>query len=636
MQRPVPSHPTAEPSSADPSSADPSSGDPSAPSTAGPPPASTAPPVVPDLDHLDHRYRGENPLRTLGYLLRPDRGRLVGAAALFVVKHSPIWLLPMITAIVLDVVVQHGPQARLWQATGVLLFILVINYPLHQWYVRLLAGSIRRMGTALRSALCRRMQQLSIGYHSRVSSSVLQAKVVRDVETVEQMVQQSADMGLGAVVTLVGGLVVIGVRVPAFLPVFLVVVPAAAWLVMKLRGRLRSHNEDFRREVEHLSSRVGEMTTLMPITRAHGLERTALGRVDGSLRQVFAAGLRLDTVNGRFNSAAWVLLNIPGVACLTGSALVAYYGWLPVTPGDVVMLSAFFTVLTGSMTTLLGLAPVISKGLESVRSAGEVLQAPDLESNAGKAPVERVTGRIDFERVGFSYGHEDTDDTAAPAVTDFTLRARPGETIALVGASGAGKSTVLNLLIGFIRPTSGRILLDGTDMATLDLRSYRRFLSVVPQESILFEGSVRDNVTYGLGDTDERTLRAALRDANALEFVEALPDGLDTVVGERGARLSGGQKQRLAIARALIRDPRILVLDEATSALDNRSEALVQEALARLVHGRTVFVVAHRLSTIQGADRIVVMERGRVAETGTHADLLDRGGVYAGLQPART
>jgi ATP-binding cassette subfamily B protein len=302
---------------------------------------------------------------------------------------------------------------------------------------------------------------------------------------------------------------------------------------------------------------------------------------------------------------------------------------MAITPGDVVMLSSFFTVLTGSVTTLLGLAPVLAKGLESVRSAGEVLQAPDLENNAGKARVESVVGRIDFEDVGFAY------EDGASAVDGFTLSARPGETIALVGASGAGKSTVLNLLIGFIRPTSGRILLDGTDMAGLDLRTYRRFLSVVPQESILFEGSIRDNVTYGMGDTDEEELMRALRDANALEFVNGLPRGLDTVIGEHGAQLSGGQKQRLAIARALIRDPRVLVLDEATSALDNRSEALVQEALTRLVHGRTVFVVAHRLSTIQGADRIVAMEGGRIAEVGTHEELLSAGGVYAGLQPAR-
>ena len=217
------------------------------------------------------------------------------------------------------------------------------------------------------------------------------------------------------------------------------------------------------------------------------------------------------------------------------------------------------------------------------------------------------------------------------AVRDFTLDVAPGETIALVGASGAGKSTVLSLVIGFIRPTSGRMLLDGADMNALDLRTYRRFRSVVPQESILFDGTIRENVAYGMDDADEETVRAALRDANALEFVDRLPRGLDTLVGEHGARLSGGQRQRLAIARALIRDPKVLVLDEATSALDTRSEALVQQALAWLLHGRTTFVVAHRLPTVQGADRIVVMGDGRVEEIGTHEELLRRGGAYTAL-----
>lgn len=586
--------------------------------------------LPPQLSALDHRYRGEHPVRTLGYLLRPDRARLVLAVLAFVVKHSPIWLLPLITANIIDIVVRHSPERELWLNAGALLFVLVLNYPMHLLYVRCLNGSVRRMGTSLRQALCRRMQQLSIGYHARTSAGVLQAKVVRDVELVEHMVQQSADMGLAGIVTLIGGLAVIAVRVPAFLPVFLVVVPAAAFLVMKLRTRLRTHNESFRQEVEQLSARVSEMTSLIPITRAHGLEKAALGRVDGPLSQVLTAGLRLDVLNGRFGAMAWILLNSLGVGCLAGSALVAYHGWLAITAGDVVMLSAFFTTLTGSVSTLLSLAPVISQGLESVRSAGEVLQAPDLEVNAGKERVESVEGRIDFENTGFSY-----EGASGDAVRDFTLSARPGETVALVGASGAGKSTVLNLLIGFIRPTSGRILLDGRDMASLDLRTYRRFLSVVPQESILFEGTVEENVTYGLGDTDEHTVRQALRDANALEFVQALPDGIHTVVGERGARLSGGQKQRLAIARALIRDPKVLILDEATSALDTRSEALVQEALARLVRGRTVFVVAHRLSTIRAADRIVAMEDGKVAESGTHEELMRLGGVYAGLHPSR-
>ncbi|MEV0270039.1 ABC transporter ATP-binding protein [Hamadaea sp. NPDC050747] len=575
-------------------------------------------------DPLDHRYSGEHPVRTVAYLLRQDRRRLALGILAFALKHSPTWLLPLVTANLIDVVVQHRPVAELWLSAGLLIASLSLNYPFHVLYVRCWAGTVRRMGTRLRSGLCHRMQQLSIGYYSRMSAGALQNKVIRDVENVEQMVQQTGDIGLSAVMMLLGGLIVIAFRAPAFLPVFVVIVPCAAVLAMKLRGRMRTDNERFRREVEQLSTRVSEMTTLIPITRAHGLERTALRRVDGTLWRVFEAGLRVDVLNGRFGALAWTTLNVLGAGCLTSAALAAYSGWI--TPGDVVMLSAFFGTLTSATTGLMSLGPIFVRGLESVRSVGEVLQEPDLETNEAKAKVTEVRGEVAFDSVGYAYA-----GGSGAAVEDFNLTVAAGERIAFVGASGAGKSTVLNLVIGFLRPTSGRILLDGRDMQELDLRSYRTFVSVVPQEPILFEGTIRDNVAYGLPDVSLERVREALADANALDFIDALPDGVDTVVGERGARLSGGQRQRLAIARALIRDPRILVLDEATSALDTHSERLIQQALERLVHGRTVFVVAHRLSTIRTADRIVVMRDGRIVETGTHDSLVASAGAYASL-----
>ena len=246
-----------------------------------------------------------------------------------------------------------------------------------------------------------------------------------------------------------------------------------------------------------------------------------------------------------------------------------------------VLLSSYFALITGSVTNLLMLLPIGAKGLESVRSIAEVMQEPDLEVNAGKRRVDSVDGRLTLEHVHFRYPDADTD-----ALDGIDLTIEAGQTVAFVGPSGSGKSTVLNLALGFLRPTGGRLLLDGVDTALLDLRSVRTHVSVVPQESVLFEGSIRDNVAYGLPKVSDERVRQALVDANAAEIVDALPDGWDTVVGERGARLSGGQRQRIAIARALVRDPRILLLDEATSALDPESEAARQGG-ARTAHART-------------------------------------------------
>ncbi len=577
---------------------------------------------------LEHRFSGEHPSRTLLYLFRGQRRQLVIATLCYVVKHSPVWLMPAITASIVDIVAQpdRHPRSELWRDALILAAILAQNVPIHYAYARALSRASRTMEVQLRSALCRRLQHLSIGFFGRQSAGALQTKVLRDVESIEQLTRVLFDGGLACLVNIVFALVITGLRQPWFLGYFLITVPAAAAIVYALRRPLAARNAEFREEVERMSTRVAEMTHLLPVTRAHGLESTALERVGESLERVRAAATHVDGINAVFGALSWATFNGFNMLCLIVSAWVSLSGWLPLGAGDVVLLTTYFGLITSSVLGLVGTAPQISRGLESIRSIGEVLQCPDLETNEGKPAMPPIQGGFRFDGVSYAY-----PGSTFAALHDLSLEVPPGETIALVGPSGAGKSTVLNLVIGFIRPTRGRLVVDGHDLEAHDLRTYRRYLAVVPQESILFDGSVRENVTYGLRSVPTEVVERALRDANAWDFVARMPAGLDTPVGEKGARLSGGQKQRLAIARALIRNPRVLILDEATSALDTETETLIQEALARLMHGRTTFVVAHRLSTIRNAHRIVVLDQGRMVEAGSHEALLRTGGRYARL-----
>jgi ABC-type multidrug transport system fused ATPase/permease subunit len=296
------------------------------------------------------------------------------------------------------------------------------------------------------------------------------------------------------------------------------------------------------------------------------------------------------------------------------------------TPGGFVTYALFLGMLIAPVAQITSIGPQITEALAGLERTREVLaETPEDRDPARTVRLERVEGRVAFENVGFAY------DTNKPVLYDVNFQSDPDTVTALVGPSGAGKSTIIGLIAAFYVPTSGRVLVDGVDLATVRLDSYRTQLGVVLQESFLFDGTIRDNVAFGRPDASEEEILAACRIARVDEFAETFEKKYDTIVGERGVKLSGGQKQRVSIARAILADPRILILDEATSSLDSESEALIQEGLRYLMRGRTTFVIAHRLSTIRRADQILVLEAGRIIERGTHESLYAAGGRYFDL-----
>jgi ATP-binding cassette subfamily B protein len=386
--------------------------------------------------------------------------------------------------------------------------------------------------------------------------------------------------------------------------------------------RFRDQYQAMRVETERMNARVGEMLQMLPVTRAHGLESIETRSVRSVFERIRERGLEVDTLTEFFASSSWFTFMCFQLACLVFSAwLVVHHR---ITVGDAVMYHTYFGMLIGAVQQFLSVFPALAQGADAIRSLGEVLEAGQMEQNAGKpAAPSPLHGEIAFENVSFSYprGRE-------VALAEISLRIAPGETVAFVGESGAGKSTLVNLAIGLRQPTGGCIRLDGRDLREMDLRTYRRQIGVVPQNTLLFNGTLRENVIYGLEKVPDQYLWKILADANLEEFVRRLPQGLNTPLGENGTLLSGGQRQRLAIARALVRNPRLVILDEATSALDTASEKLVQEALVRLAEGRTTLIVAHRFSTIRHAHRVVVLSRGRIAEVGTQAELMARRGQF--------
>ena len=367
------------------------------------------------------------------------------------------------------------------------------------------------------------------------------------------------------------------------------------------------------------------MIEMVPVTKSHGLERVEIAAVDRSIVNLTESGRNMDKQIASFGSVSWVLNELLRSVNLIFCSVLAIKKIIPV--GDIVLYQSMFTQISGYVTGLINMYPQLASGVEAMNSISEIMNVSDVEVAMGKTAVRNITGAVEFKNVSYRYPH-----TEQYVVKDFSLDVKPGECIAVVGASGSGKSTIMNLIIGFLLPEKGELLIDGKPITDFDLSEYRHHISVVPQSSILFDGTIRENITYGLSRYKEQDLQRVIEMANLNEFLSELPNGIDTPIGEHGDKLSGGQRQRITIARALIRNPKILILDEATSALDNISEYHVQKAISSSIRGRTTFIVAHRLSTIRDADRIVVMDQGVAVECGTYDQLMEKKGKFYELK----
>ena len=568
------------------------------------------------------KYKG-HPLKILIGLYKGNYNKFFLAVLFFFIKHAPVWVLPIVTANIINDITSGSPetvQNIIIQAI-IMVALVVLNVPMNYLYTRYKSLATRYAETGLRKALVRKLQQLSISYHKETQSGRLQSKIMRDVEAVETLSTQmflsilniALNIGVALFVTISKSLIV-------FL-FFLLTTPLAAATMVFFRNIMKKRNTEFRKEMEETSARVMEMVELIPVTRAHALEEEEVTKMSGQLFAVAEKGYKLDVIQALFGSVGWAIFQVFQVVCLGFTGFLALKG--SVGPGDITLYQSYFATIVSQVSSLMSLIPVIAKGVESVNSIGEVLLEEDIECNDVKEALKSVEGEFDFKNVRFAYNNTDK-----PVLHELNLHVDKGQTIALVGESGAGKSTILNLVIGFNFATDGVVTIDGHDMRDIDLRSYRKHLAVVPQTSILFSGTIRDNITYGIDDFDEESLNKVVDAANLRDLIDSLPDGLDTVVGEHGGKLSGGQRQRVSIARALMRNPEVIVLDEATSALDSISEKLIQEALNNLTKDRTTFIVAHRLSTIKGADRIAVIADGHCVEYGTYDELMELKGEF--------
>ena len=472
------------------------------------------------------------------------------------------------------------------------------------------------------------LQRLSLNFYAKRRTGEILSRLMNDVSVIQTTLTETPIDSTKHVVTLIGGVAFLLIMNWRLCLLILLLLPALVLVARFFGKRLKSLSTDLQDQTATATTLIEEVVSGIRVVKSFVQAQREEMRFTGQVRTMLQLALRRARVMAVF---------IPTITLLTlaAAAAVLWYGGKQVidgvvSPGELFAFVLFAGILIGPFGSAARVFAQIKEAQGAMHRVFEILDTePDVHDAPDAIAMPPITGHVSLDHVSFAY------DVRQPVLTDVSFQTKPGEVVAFVGPTGSGKTTLVNLLHRFYDPISGTIAIDGHDVRTVRLDSLYRQIALVPQETILFGGTILDNIRYGRQDATERDVIDASRAANAHEFIDALPDGYETIVGEKGVNLSGGQRQRLAIARAILKQPKILMLDEATSALDTESERLVQEAVERLMVGKTTFVVAHRLSTIQRANRIIVLNKGRIVEQGDHFTLMERKGLYHYLYTLR-
>ncbi len=567
-------------------------------------------------------------LRRLGAFMRPYRRNFAIALVGVLVASGLGLVFPRVTGTLVDTALAESTLRDLSRIDGLALLLLGVFAAQAAFsYLRIyfLASMGEGIVADLRKAVYRHIMTLPVKFFDARKTGEITSRLTSDVAVVQGVTSTSLASAISQFITLIGGVALMFVTSVALSVVVLSFLPVAIIAAAAFGRRLRFISTRYQDKIAEANAAAEEAISATRVVKWFTAEEIEVRRYVRKVQDSYAVALRRARLRALFTP----FVQLVGYGTL---AVVMWVGGRRVlagelTAGELVTFLLYTLTVAGAIGAFTGLYGQLQTALGASQRIFELLEErSDILDPEHPVTLTQLQGGITFDQVGFRYSDRDV-----AVLEDLSLAIAPGEVVALVGPSGAGKSTLVQLVPRFFDPTEGRILLDGVDLRDLRVGDLRHTMAAVPQETQLFSGTIMENLLIGRPDATEQDLREAAMAANAHDFIQGFPDGYQTIVGERGIKLSGGQRQRIAIARALLNDPRILILDEATSSLDSESESLVQDALQKLMKGRTTVIIAHRFSTVREADRLLVLDRGRIVQEGTHQQLMAEGGLYADL-----